>query len=71
MCPWGADFLPLHATPKVVMLAGWALELRQPAGGGGGGFRPAGQPATQPATKPATQPATIALYMHVCLKISR
>ena len=45
-------------------------ELRQPAGGGGG-FRPAGQPATQPATKPATQPATIALYMHVCLKISR
>ena len=25
MCPWGADFLPLHATPKVVMLAGWAL----------------------------------------------
>ena len=24
-CPWGADFLPLHATPKVVMLAGWAL----------------------------------------------
>ena len=40
-------------------------------GGGGGGFRPAGQPATQPATKPATQPATIALYMHVCLKISR
>ena len=25
MCPWGAYFLPLHATPKVVMLAGWAL----------------------------------------------